>query len=70
MSDIPTPIAEGIWNKYSGEGAEYSYELYEALQLIEQRLAIAVAALEWYAGTNNGNMDFARDTLTQIEEKK
>ena len=49
---------------------EYCYELYEALQLIEQRLAIAVAALEWYAGTNNGNMDFARDTLTQIEEKK
>ena len=68
MKDIPTPIADGIWNKHSGEGDDYSYELYEALQLMEQRLALAVAALKFYA-KYAGAGHVAQEALAQIEEE-
>lgn len=68
MKDIPTPIADGIWNKHSGEGDDYSYELYEVLQLMEQRLSIAVAALKFYA-KYAGAGHVAQEALAQIEEK-
>ena len=72
MKDIPTPIADGIWNKHSGEGDDYSYELYEALQLMEQRLAIAVAALKEiyeYEGLCIAGA-IAKEALAQIEGGK
>ena len=72
MKDIPTPIADGIWNKHSGEGDDYSYELYEALQLMEQRLSIAVAALESVAADSEERfiIRLAHAALKEIEEKK
>jgi len=38
--------------------------------ILEHRLGLAVAALEWYAETNNGGMGLARETLAQIEKGK
>ena len=72
MKDIPTPIADGIWNKHSGEGDDYSYELYEALQLMEQRLSIAMAALKEIADYQciKPMDDTAREALAWIEGEK
>ena len=72
QEDMPTPIADGIWNKHSDEGDDYSYELYQALQLAEQKLALAVKALKsidlysWDRETQK----LAYETLVQIEEGK
>ena len=70
MKDIPTPISDGIWNKHSGEGDDYSYELYEALQLMEQRLALAVAALKEIADYQciKPPDETAKEALAQILE--
>ena len=63
MKDIPTPISD------AAESYDYIYELYEAMQLMEQRLAIAVAALKFYA-KYAGAGHVAQEALAQIEEDK
>ena len=72
LEDISTPIADGIWNKHSEEGDDYSYEIYQALQLAEQKLALAVAALESVAVDSQERFirGVARAALAQIEKGK
>ena len=71
MKDIPTPIADGIWNQYGEEKDYKSFDLYEALQLMEQRLSIAVAALKEIADYQciKPPDETASEALAQIESK-
>jgi hypothetical protein len=43
LEDIPTPIADGIWNKYSEEGDDFSYDMYLSHQAVEKKLALVLA---------------------------
>ena len=70
MKDIPTPEHDALFRGSNDRSlGDELCMVYVLAHSLEQRLAVAVAALEWYAETNNGGMDFARDTLAQIESK-
>jgi len=68
LEDMPTPIADGIWNKYSEEGDDFSYDMYLSHQVVEKKLALAVAALKDIRVRTHDSV--AREALAQIEEGK
>ena len=46
LEDVPTPVADGIWERHSEDGDDFSYDLYLSHQTVEKKLGLAVAALQ------------------------
>jgi hypothetical protein len=46
LEDVPTPIADSVWERHSEDGDDFSYDLYLSHQAAEKKLGLAVAALQ------------------------
>ena len=68
LEDMPSPIADSFAPNLWANWPEAFKQVRESHRQLEKRLGLAVAALEWYAETNNGGMGLARETLAQIEK--
>jgi len=80
LEDFQTPIADAIWDRYSEDGDDFSYDMYLSHQAVEKKLALAVAALKEFDpyrvgyGNSlshdalNASWRSAKETLSQIEE--
>jgi hypothetical protein len=70
MKDIPTPEHDALFVKCNEKSLlDELCMVYELAHSLEQRLAIAVAALKFYA-IYAGAGHVAQEALAQIEEKK
>jgi len=68
LEDFQTPIADEIWERHSEEGDDFSYDMYLSHQVVEKKLALAVAALKDIRVRTHDSV--AREALAQIEEGK
>jgi HEPN domain-containing protein len=66
LSDMPTPIADEIWDRYSEDGDDFSFTMYLSHQAVEKKLALAVAALKDIRVRTHDSV--AREALAQIEK--